>query len=599
MKIIKNNLFMLKYIWNTNKIYFIGMVFVKSIFSAINTTIDVLIIKYIIDLVFIEGSLIEIIILLLIKNLVSIIVYLLDLHLNTVVTPKISIILSRKLNEEIINKAQKIDLECYDNNEFYNNYTKALLETDNRVWSVFNNIISLFSNIFTTIGIISVILSIDPILIIFVTITILIRTFIIPKINKIRYNFNQERTGLDRKIAFYKSSFHTREYAKDIRTIENLGNILKLKFKYYTEEYLKLNNKYTKKIYKKISIINLADIIFANLIPYAYLVLQGYMKRITIGSIGTLFSAMHTLSYAISGILNCVIEMSNNNLYINNYKYILNYKCKIEVEDNSIECKYIDTIEFKNVYFKYTDNSDYVLKDINFKINKNEKLAIIGYNGAGKSTIIKLLLRLYDVTSGEILINDSNIKSFNIETLRYKFSVMFQDYNLYPFTLIENLTFNINNDINNEKIAAEALNKIGLYDKVFKSEEKLNTNVTKKFDNNGIIFSGGEEQKLAIARSYILKSSIDAFIFDEPSSALDPISEDNFYKNVLEIVDNKISVFITHKMSLLNIMDKICLLENGVIIEFGKFNDLMNNSEKFYNYYSTQAKYYNVNYELK
>ena len=229
-----------------------------------------------------------------------------------------------------------------------------------------------------------------------------------------------------------------------------------------------------------------------------------------------------------------------------------------------------------------------MLKDISFIINKGDKIAILGKNGAGKATIIKLLLRLYDPDEGEILINDINIKKYNTHYLCSSIKTLFQDFAVYAFSIYENIT--LGSKIN-EQIIEKALKEVELYDKITHLEDGVNTPITSQLYKNGIELSGGETQKVAISRVFATNTSF--FVLDEPTSSLDPYAEYSLYNNLLQRSKNESTfIVISHRLTLTHKMSKIIVIDKGSIIECGTHKELMELGGVYSDMYKIQSEKY-------
>ena len=240
-----------------------------------------------------------------------------------------------------------------------------------------------------------------------------------------------------------------------------------------------------------------------------------------------------------------------------------------------------------DVSFRYPGQNTYSLKNINLTINAGEKLAVVGENGAGKTTFIKLLCRLYDPTEGEILLDGICIKDISYDSYLKLIGAVFQDYKLFAFTLKENICFD--HEENDENII-DILQKNGMGDKIVELDKGIHTSVYKTFDENGFEPSGGEGQKIALARAIYKDAPI--ILLDEPTSALDPKAENELYQNFYNIVKGKTAVFISHRMSSTRICDRIILFQAGKIIETGTHEKLMAQKGKYYELFQMQAQYY-------
>uniref|UniRef100_UPI0030795D70 ABC transporter ATP-binding protein n=1 Tax=Zhenhengia sp. TaxID=2944208 RepID=UPI0030795D70 len=243
--------------------------------------------------------------------------------------------------------------------------------------------------------------------------------------------------------------------------------------------------------------------------------------------------------------------------------------------------------EFKNVWFKYPQAEDYTLKDVSLTLNSREKMSIVGQNGAGKTTFIKLLCRLYEPEKGEILINGVNVKEYAFDEYTKLLSVVFQDYKLFSFTIKENMSFN---QACNEEELEIALQKSGVRDKVASLDKGVETSLYKNFDKEGTELSGGEMQKLAIARAIYKNAPI--VVLDEPTAALDPYAEYEIYAKFNELVKNKTAIYISHRLSSCRFCDKIAVFDKGRLIEQGTHTELKEQDGKYAQMWKAQAQYY-------
>lgn len=244
-------------------------------------------------------------------------------------------------------------------------------------------------------------------------------------------------------------------------------------------------------------------------------------------------------------------------------------------------------IEFKNVSFKYPKSEAYALRNVNLKINNGEKLAVVGRNGSGKTTFIKLLCRLYDVNEGEILINSVNIKEYTRDSLNALYSVVFQDYKILSLTVEENVSVGVGVP---EAALAQALKNADIFERIEEMPQKEKTYLYKDLDKSGVEISGGEAQKLALARALYKNSPF--VVLDEPTAALDPIAENEIYSRFNSFVKDKTAIYISHRLSSCAFCDRIAVFDNAELVETGTHNELISANGKYAELWNAQAKYY-------
>lgn len=245
-------------------------------------------------------------------------------------------------------------------------------------------------------------------------------------------------------------------------------------------------------------------------------------------------------------------------------------------------------IEFKNVSFRYPGAENDSLRNVNLTIRNGEHLAVVGRNGSGKTTFIKLMCRLYDVTDGEILLNGENIKEYTAESLMNLYSVVFQDFKIFSTTLAQNIS--AGTDYEYEKLF-DALDKSNIKDRVENMENKENTYLYKDLDKAGVEISGGEAQKLALARALYKDSPI--VILDEPTAALDPVAENEIYNRFNSFVHNKTAIYISHRLSSCIFCNRIAVFDKAELVQNGTHEELLENKEgKYYELWNSQAQYY-------
>lgn len=392
-----------------------------------------------------------------------------------------------------------------------------------------------------------------------------------------------------------KSHFYINDYlenskaGKDVR-IFNQGNIILETTKEMLENFLVLNKEFITfqfDVDKKISLLSL----FFNACVYIIVSLKTLAGVFSLGVMIKYISLFNQFLLNILNLSDSIVKLQENNMYLKLLYEYLDLKSKMGNGIKPIKynlTKWEHTIEFDNVSFKYPQSDKYVLKNLSFKIFSGKRVAIVGMNGCGKTTLIKLLCRLYDPCEGKITIDGEDIRNYNYIDYLSIFSVVFQDFRLFPISIAQNISSSISFD--KEKVI-KCSELVGISTFANKLSNGIDTNVYKCFDESGIEISGGEAQKIAIARA--LYKDTPFIILDEPTAALDPIAESEIYANFNRITENKTVVFISHRLSSCKFCDNIIVLDNGKIIQNGDHNTLLSEKDGlYYKLWISQAQYY-------
>lgn len=323
---------------------------------------------------------------------------------------------------------------------------------------------------------------------------------------------------------------------------------------------------------------------------YLFVAIKAFLGAYGVGSVVQYVSVLTRLG---DGIRDLMFMVSDNELYCAHLKKMYDYldipnhmyQGSLTVEKREDNEYYI---EFRNVSFKYPRTENYVLRNVNLKFRIGEKLAVVGMNGSGKTTFIKLLCRLYDPTEGEILLNNVDIRKYDYKEYMSIFSVVFQDFKLFSFGLGQNVSASFHY---NEELAKRCLEKAGFYERLQSMKKGLETSIYKDLDEEGVEISGGEAQKIALARA--LYKNAPFIILDEPTAALDPIAEYEVYSKFNEIVQDKTAIYISHRLSSCRFCDVIAVFDGGQIVQRGVHDRLLQDTHgKYYELWNAQAQYY-------
>lgn len=322
-------------------------------------------------------------------------------------------------------------------------------------------------------------------------------------------------------------------------------------------------------------------------ISYFYIGTLAIKHKISIGDFSMCVAAASSLYWSLAGIVAGVQQITQKCNYAYQFLKFLDYPAAMEKGSRKVSGeKHI--IEFSHVSFKYPRSENFVLRDVNLTIASGEHLAVVGLNGAGKTTFIKLLCRLYDVTEGEIRIDGINIKEYEEEEYRKLFAVVFQDFQLFAFSLKENIVLAGKEE---EAQVERVLQLAGLYEDAKKLDKGLDTMLYKSFDEHGTELSGGQKQKTAISRALYRNAPI--VILDEPTAALDPVAEYEIYKQFHSLVGGKTAIYISHRLSSCKFCDHIAVFAQDTIMEYGSHEELVSMESGIYaKMFAAQAQYY-------
>ncbi len=585
--VMKNILFAIKICFKADKTLMLSAILAQTSFSIFSLFIQgVLFLKVLLNLI--EGNasfeyFVKVLLIFLGVALINEVIIITCDYLQNVGMKKVT----KGLNDLIFEKAANVDVSCYEDPEFYDKYQRATEIITHSYFFMFcmdiSNLIGSVISFFLVIGIVS---SIDPAYLIFLSPVLFIFAFEIVK-SKIMYKRNYSMTTNNRIKNYSQRTVFLKDFSKDIRT-SNIFSVIINRFRRAVEDNIRIIKNYGWKLF----FYTMLSSLFGELIPivgtYSFASYQFINNSgLDISGFSVVLSSINSVRTTTRQIADSLASLSNVALYFQNLRDFFDYESKVVSGD--LEAEEFESIEFKNVSFKYPSAKKYSLKNVNLKINKGETVAIVGVNGAGKTTFVKLLLRFYDPTEGEILYNGRNIKEYNVESLHSRFATVFQDYKTFALSVNENV---ICHDCTAEEkeIAKQALIQSGVWNKIQSLPNGADTVLTREFDETGAGLSGGETQKTAVARMFA--KDFDVAILDEPSSALDPIAEYNMYENLIKATKNKTVLYISHRLSSAVLSDNIFVLKGGTVIESGTHSELMESGGDYCNMFTLQASRY-------
>ncbi len=511
----------------------------------------------------------------------------------------------KALKEKMYEKAAELDLKCYDDPKYYNEFVLAVAEAETsieRFLTLLNNIVQSITVILTT-G--AFFLMTDATGVLFVLVSFLLNFCLAKILNKLNYEVRLKVNPWERKRSYANRVFYLNDYAKELRLNPEVGNILEKDFEQANEEMIQIQKKVSRKrsgfIFAQSYLSG--DFIIDGLY-IAYLIFQAaVLHTIDYSSAVVLFNRTGSLRGAMRGLASIAPRANENSLYVDKIRSFLAYEPEIVHGVGEAVPEGVGEITLDHVSFRYTPESEEILHDISLQVKAGEKIAIVGYNGAGKTTLVKLLMRLYDPSAGSIQYHGKDIKNYQLDDYHHKIGVVFQDYKMYGASLLENVVLDDVGAIEEMREATEnqtlevrqqevikALQNSGFGERLAFLPLGLDTPITTEFDESGINLSGGESQKVAIARAFYKQADI--LVMDEPSSALDPIAEYNLNKTMHQAAENKTVFYISHRLSTTRDADRIIMLEKGRIIEQGTHDQLLAMNGQYAQMWHAQAGKY-------
>ena len=449
----------------------------------------------------------------------------------------------------------------------------------------------LFGALLTIVLYSSIILTINPFILLLMICVLIFKALINKAGRKINYNVRNDYAPIIRKVQYYSEIMQNSDYGKEVRVNSIEQWVLNKYTSTMKNEYKTIYFQNTKDNSKLNVFVSFASV-FQTAVIYLILSYKVFFSGMLIGDFSLYLTSANSFSSSVEGFMGNISNLLTCAAFAKNFRYCIEEgKQQIKNEESSvitIDKNTIYKIEFKHVYFKYPETDSYVLKDINIVLEHGKSLSIVGVNGSGKTTFVKLLCRLYLPTMGEILVNGISIKEIPISEYSKIIAAVFQDYKLFAFSVSENIQMDLVHE--NERID-NAIKSSGLQDKINSLPHGTGTYLYKEFDPEGIEFSGGEGQKIAIARALYKNTPI--VILDEPTSALDPLAEYEIYKRFHALANGKTAIYISHRLSSTKFTDNVAVFSEGKIVEYGTHKELMSVDKGLYKeMYLTQSQYY-------
>lgn len=492
---------------------------------------------------------------------------------------------------KIISKSKDIDLSQFDMPEFYEKFENASREASFRPVQIINASFNMVSNVISLISFITVLAILTPwapIVVFVISLPAAIIKFVYGRKN---FLYMRRRSKDRRQMEYYSHVLTNKDLVKEVR-IFNLSDTFIGKFKATFAKYFKgLKNLIIREnIWHTIISIVTA---LVNAALFLYVAIRVCYGDINVGDYSFYAGSLNSIISCVSTIVAATAAIYQGTLFIDNVMEFNTVKPKIvPIQEPAldIERHIAHTIEFKNVSFSYPGSDKMVINNLSFTLNKGTTTVLVGLNGAGKTTIIKLLTRLYDPVDGVILLDGEDIRKYDTKQLYSLFGTIFQDFGKYAVTIGENISFG---DISKEQELSRvdmAATYSGADEFIKNYPNGYNTSLMKFFDDDAAELSIGQWQKLSVARAFY--SDSDIMILDEPTASLDAIAEQQIFKQFEELTKGKTSIFVSHRLSSATTADNILVIENGKLVEEGSHKELMSKQGKYYDLFTTQAKRY-------
>ena len=513
--------------------------------------------------------------------------------------------LQLRMHEELFVKALSLDLACFDDPEFYNDFVWAMNESDTRAVAIIEDTGKLINRGVSSAAMLSLLYTIDPVIALILFLSSAVTVICNLYGNRIQFNYNKDTNELWRKKGYIDRVYHLADYAKELRT-NHASELIMNDYDENMDKLIAMDRKYGIKYFLLYGLgwSAVGNITFFALI--LYMITRLGNGSILVGGFAASVSVIWKIRWMLTDLIERITKYPKHSLYVEKYLEFMNYEPEVKGEITDIPP--FESLEFCDVSFSYEfsshpkykyheedhtppkkEDGKNVLRHVNLKISKGEKVAIVGYNGAGKTTLIKLIMRLYDPTEGEILYNGVNIKEFDPAAYRKMIGTVFQDFKIFATTVAENVMDGEYTEDDRQTVLG-ALEAADFTDKLETLDNGIDTQLTREFDDNGTNLSGGEAQKIAISRVFARKYPI--VIMDEPSSALDPMAEYNLNRSILRNTEGKTVIFISHRLSTTRIADKIYMFDTGNLIEEGSHSQLLEAGGKYAEMFRVQSEKY-------
>ena len=501
--------------------------------------------------------------------------------------------LSMAIRTALYTQMRAVELSCYEDPAYYEKYVKAMNEAEDRAFNVLWALERLFGQVFSLIANALLLWSIDPILMLFALIPFGVG-FIRKKRNKIAFKENEDIQKLAWKANYIQRGFYLQDYAKEMR-LTGMSDKLLRDLDETTVEVERVKRKYGIRNAALDYVCRISHEVVTVLGACLYAVYATLVRgTVGVGDCIVVLNSIGSVSGYLQGLVTNLVSFHEHALYIENLRSFLDYEPKIKANPSGIVARGGEIV-VEGVKYRYGGAETDTLHSISLRIAPGEKIALVGQNGSGKSTFVKLLLHLYEPSEGSMTMDGIPMNDHTLASWRGVFKPVFQDYSTFALSVAENiLTRPMRKDPEGEAadraLVENALRQSGAYDRVMKMPHGMDTMLTREFDDKGEVLSGGEAQKIALARVFASDSPV--VILDEPTSALDPVAEYQLFENMMAACRDRAVVFISHRLSSAVLADRVYLFEEGRITESGTHRALMEQDGHYADMFRKQAESY-------
>ena len=586
-ELIKYTKNVIKVLWENEKAY-LFYVFFDTVISSILPFIELFLVKFSIDMLtngndierYIYTILSLIVICFILRTTQSFLNYKRDVCGNMI---------GIRMYEKLYRKTMNLDYEMLLDKNIMERRELALKVIDDMHITLFTQSFkTICTNIIVLVGLISLISTMNFWVVCFAVIIVMINAYAASYRKKAERKLDNDFVSVNRKIDYFFDIGSDFSYSKEIRVYHMIEPLLLI--------YRKLMNTTKKLVQKLLRILltcRIVSSVLSSLLDIMMYISLGYKvivsKAISVGDFSLYLSTIRQFDSCMTGIVTAHIDINNHGQYVQQYLEFIDMQTVAEKSKLKLKKMKNLIFTFENVFYKYPNQEEFAISNLNLTINSGEKLAVVGENGAGKTTLVLLMLGMIEPTRGRVLLNGVDIREYEIDDYLKNFSTVFQDYKIFQFKIKENVNALDESSDSEDKIN-EAINKVGLYKKISSLKDGINTYIGQIFEEEGVHFSGGQSQRLAIARA--LYKNTQVVILDEPTAALDPRVEHEIYTKFDEISKGKTTLYITHRLASTQFCDKVIVLKEGAIEALGTHSELIKNNKYYSELYEMQAEFY-------